>query len=699
MSLSDYTGTKKTFMPRVIHILAATVMVVLVSVLYIASIGEDSVSAARKEDWNSTNIMSDAIFTDNNSMSTEAIQVFLDSRINCDINGSGIAVEYQSPLTRAQYAASQGWAGPPYTCLNKYYEVPKTSPGGALPANNYSNPTSIPSGAQSAAWIIKDAADRYGISPKVLLVKIATESAGPLTYDNWPLFSQYRYAMGARCPDSGPGGSANCDPAYAGFSIQMYEAAALMRSYLNNMNEPWWQYKRVGSGKVFADGTNSNYVGWNVAPRGCGGTVLNIETKATAALYTYTPYQPNHAALDNMYGTGDNCSAYGNRNFWRVYWDWFGDTRHSEPYRWSLRSITLYSDTARTNIVSNDGRATLQPGQTAYATVRAENTGTSVWNNSMILETTNHSVIRGDDWTAYNKTSPAKEGDVPTGSVGTFNFSIKSPTTPGLYTQHLNLHHNESGTWLNNNELSIQINSIEALPMPEITDLNRLKPGEVMKDGDMKYSPERHTVFRLYNGEIQLFVNFQKVWSSGTAGNKDAKLVNQGDGNLVLYAKTGQALWASNTDIGSPSTISIQTDANVVSYNNGNPIWSTNTSAGNQLAQVNTSVRPGGVLYPGQRLSTRDRKTNLVFQGDGNLVLYDFQGKPLWASNTDGKDASFLSLQGDGNLVIYSTQGKPLWASNTDRRNASPVLVLQEDKNVVLYDNSRATWASNTAGK
>jgi len=41
-------------------------------------------------------------------------------------------------------------------------------------------------------------------------------------------------------------------------------------------------------------------------------------------LYYYTPYVPNKAALDNLYGTGDACSAYGNRNFWRFYHDWFG---------------------------------------------------------------------------------------------------------------------------------------------------------------------------------------------------------------------------------------------------------------------------------------------------------------------------------------------------------------------------------------
>lgn len=57
----------------------------------------------------------------------------------------------------------------------------------------------------------------------------------------------------------------------------------------------------------------------------CGGASVTIASAATAALYYYTPYQPNAAALANLYGTGDSCSSYGNRNFWRMYSDWFGD--------------------------------------------------------------------------------------------------------------------------------------------------------------------------------------------------------------------------------------------------------------------------------------------------------------------------------------------------------------------------------------
>ena len=52
-----------------------------------------------------------------------------------------------------------------------------------------------------------------------------------------------------------------------------------------------------------------------------------IQNQATANLYYYTPYQPNAAALRAGYGEGDGCSAYGNRNFYQYFTDWFGSTQ------------------------------------------------------------------------------------------------------------------------------------------------------------------------------------------------------------------------------------------------------------------------------------------------------------------------------------------------------------------------------------
>jgi hypothetical protein len=91
------------------------------------------------------------------------------------------------------------------------------------------------------------------------------------------------------------------------------------------MTQPWWPYKKLGNNTIQYNPSTS-----------CGSSNVNIETSPTAALYTYTPYQPNQAALNNMYGTGDSCSAYGNRNFWRMFNDWFGSTQFAQPIGASL---------------------------------------------------------------------------------------------------------------------------------------------------------------------------------------------------------------------------------------------------------------------------------------------------------------------------------------------------------------------------
>jgi hypothetical protein len=55
------------------------------------------------------------------------------------------------------------------------------------------------------------------------------------------------------------------------------------------------QLKIYKAGK-FAKQPGVNFIGYN-PNSACGGTNINIQNYATAALYNYTPYQPNAAAL------------------------------------------------------------------------------------------------------------------------------------------------------------------------------------------------------------------------------------------------------------------------------------------------------------------------------------------------------------------------------------------------------------------
>jgi len=362
-------------------ILAISVFIAQVVIPALVSL--PNANAVSSSDWKAGRIIDDGLFTNGNDMSVSDIQTFLNTRVPaCDSYGTKTSTlggnDYNNDgrVTRAEYAKTRG-KPERFTCLRDYYEVPKTTPSPNTPENNYGGKP-VPNGGLSSAQIIYNAATKYSINAKVILVKIATESPGPLTGDEWPFESQYTYAMGSHCPDSGPGGAANCDTNYSGFSMQVDSAAQLMRWYLDSMNQPWWSYKKP---------YQNNNILWNVVESQCGGSNVYIETKATAALYTYTPYQPNQTALNNMYSTGDRCSAYGNRNFWRVFNDWFGTTStnarvyieqydsiadmNGDPakYGFSLNMrpshpvtiSVILSDNTSAGLVGNVDRVTIQP--------------------------------------------------------------------------------------------------------------------------------------------------------------------------------------------------------------------------------------------------------------------------------------------------------------------------------------------------
>jgi hypothetical protein len=58
--------------------------------------------------------------------------------------------------------------------------------------------------------------------------------------------------------------------------------------------------------------------------------------------------------------------------------------------------------------------------------------------------------------------------------------------------------------------------------------------------------------------------------------------------------------------------------------------------------------------------ATCDTGGHVVLQGDGNLVLYDSNNSPCWASGTNS--ATYLNVQNDGNLVLYDSGDSPVWA-------------------------------------
>lgn len=231
------------------------------------------------------NIISDANMYTSGTMSVAEIQAFLNARLSsCD---------------------------PGYTCLKDFRQTTTTQPANAYCSGTYQGASN-----ETAAQIISKVSRACNVSEKVLLVKLQKEQ-GLITH-RAPTQVRYDRAMGFACPDTGPGNSANCDSAYAGFGYQMYMAARQLQRYTKDSYFSWFPVGRTSQ------------IQWH-PNASCGSGPVHIENNATAALYYYTPYQPNQAALNAGYGTGNSCSAYGNRNFYLYYTDWFGSTGSTNP--------------------------------------------------------------------------------------------------------------------------------------------------------------------------------------------------------------------------------------------------------------------------------------------------------------------------------------------------------------------------------
>lgn len=243
--------------------------------------------------WNPGLIVSDANFFDADAMTVGEITAFLEAQVpRC--------ATWRERTDRAQDP------GPPYICLkDRVWRVDRLDVVGD-DGSRYCEP--VPARARAtSAEVIALIASACGISPKALLVTLEKEQG--LVTDDWPWQSQFDAAMGYACYDSAP-----CVDAYSGFVGQVYHAARSYQLYVQRPER--FNFQPFEENAIL------------YAP-GCAAAPVFIENAATAALYDYTPYQPNAEILAG--GRAEECNAFGNYNFWRLWFFWFGDPLADDP--------------------------------------------------------------------------------------------------------------------------------------------------------------------------------------------------------------------------------------------------------------------------------------------------------------------------------------------------------------------------------
>jgi putative cell wall-binding protein len=267
---------------RLLRVLGSTIAAVLAvsALIAVQQVAPQQAKALSNSDFQAGYIISDANFYSTNAMSQAQIQTFLNAQEpgTCGANGCLKSTLWPTTSKAEEISTSN----------------PKTK--GNVLCQAYTS-----AGNETAAAIIFKVQQACDISAKVILVTLQKEEG--LVSNASPSANNISIAMGYACPDSSV-----CNSLYYGLFNQVYSGALQLNIY-----------------KEADFGIQPGVHNIDISPVCPGQTVtVNVLNYATAALYNYTPYTPNAALLANIFGTGDGCSSYGNRNFWLFYNQYFG---------------------------------------------------------------------------------------------------------------------------------------------------------------------------------------------------------------------------------------------------------------------------------------------------------------------------------------------------------------------------------------
>lgn len=223
--------------------------------------------------------------------------------------------------------------------------------------------------------------------------------------------------------------------------------------------------------------------------------------------------------------------------------------------------------------------------------------------------------------------------------------------------------------------------------------------------------------FRLINQDDGNFVLYDKennnrvLWASNTSGSGACRITMQADGKLVMTAESSNQVKWSNGKSATPGTAGttsfiLKENGNAVIMQNGQQTWDTGTG---RWIQTN-KLEAGDAIAAGQSLISLNGKYKFAVEDQRGFVLTDLHddNETLWEPNDRRSMYRATRLQAtlqlDGNLVLKDAQrasdsrsymrGYDDDNSNDDEQYSGMRGSRQENGK----EKEKDLWTSNTAG-
>jgi len=241
-------------------------------------------------------------------------------------------------------------------------------------------------------------------------------------------------------------------------------------------------------------------------------------------------------------------------------------------------------------------------------------------------------------------------------------------------------------------------------PSPANMPAERVYPGQNFKleSGHSVYTKTHEFTMQTDGNFIIYQWNGERgpaVWSSNTKGKAAVegynKLAMGVDGHLVMTDILGNGFWGTAVYGIGANTVKLSASGALEVWSQNAMLWSSATGLNRGLPQ-SLSFAPGGLtLRPNEAVTSLYR--SLHMNSEGGLVLRRLLDNrylsPAWWTGIAAGDKSQLVFQSDGNLVLFNNAGAAIWSSGTAGKGAT-ALSIDVSGRMAIYRGSTALWAT-----
>jgi len=172
------------------------------------------------------------------------------------------------------------------------------------------------------------------------------------------------------------------------------------------------------------------------------------------------------------------------------------------------------------------------------------------------------------------------------------------------------------------------------------------------------------------------------LWRTGTAGHAGAHLTVLADGDVEVVAH-GTAVFTTRTQGHPGARLVLESDGELAVVRGGTVLWTDGAVA--------SSVPGASRLSTGWQLASPNGLCHLAEQPDGDLVLRDADGQPLWSTGTSLAPGSSSQLSATGDLVVRS-RSRVLWSSDTAGPSPAHLSVLDTGQLLITGPRGSRRW-------